>query len=436
VIFLNKILYLILFSVLLSSCSFHDSGGFWSEEKDISKDKIKFIPFLKKEKKIFKEFNPNLKLLIDKNSFKVNDSSYLDNNDGYNQFKGDLKKIKKYSFSKIKNFYKLEPNLIFFKKNIIFFDNKGSIFSFDENSKLNWKSNNYSKEEKKIGPLLSISIKDDIIIVADSLSNFYALSATDGKVLWSKKNNSSFNSQLKIYKNLFFVLDVTNNLNCFSIKNGNKLWSHSTENSFINSSTQLSIIVKNEKVVFSNSLGDITALDIYNGKLLWQISVIDSRILEDVMNLKMSSLVENENSIFFSNNLGKFYSIDLETGSTNWTQEINADVRPTVLENLVFTISQDGFLFIIEKNTGNIIRTTNLNYKTKFNKQNLVVPTGFIMNSKNLFVSTSRGNFLLVDIISGKTIDALKIDSNKISRGFIYGKNIYLIRDNSIIRLN
>ena len=272
--------------------------------------------------------------------------------------------------------------------------------------------------------------------MADSLSNFYALSATNGKVLWSKKNNSSFNSQLKIYKNSFFVLDVTNNLNCFSIKNGNKLWSHSTENSFINSTTQLSIIVKNEKVVFSNSLGDITALDIYNGKLLWQISVIDSRILEDVMNLKMSSLVENENSIFFSNNLGKFYSIDLETGSTNWTQEINADVRPTVLENLVFTISQDGFLFIIEKNTGNIIRTTNLNYKTKFNKQNLVVPTGFIMNSKNLFVSTSRGNFLLVDIISGKTIDALKIDSNKISRGFIYGKNIYLIRDNSIIRLN
>ena len=146
---MNKIFYLIIFSILLISCSFHDSGGFWSEEKKISKDKIQFISFLKKEKKILKEFNPNLKLSIDKNSLKVNDNSYFDNNDGFIQFRGDLKKIKKYSFSKIKNFYKLEPNLIFFKKNIIFFDNKGTIFSYDDDSKLKWKSNNYSKEEKK-----------------------------------------------------------------------------------------------------------------------------------------------------------------------------------------------------------------------------------------------------------------------------------------------
>ncbi len=433
---MNKIFYLIIFSILLISCSFHDSGGFWSEEKKISKDKIQFISFLKKEKKILKEFNPNLKLSIDKNSLKVNDNSYFDNNDGFNQFRGDLKKIKKYSFSKIKNFYKLEPNLIFFKKNIIFFDNKGTIFSYDDDSKLKWKSNNYSKEEKKIGPLLSFSIKDNIIIVADSLTNFYALSALDGKVLWSKKNNSSFNSQLKIYKNLFFVLDVNNNLNCFSIKDGNKLWSHSTEDAFINSSTQLSMIVKNEKIIFSNSIGDITALDINDGKLLWQISVLDSKSLEDVMNLKMSSLVENENSIYFSNNLGKFYSIDLESGSINWTQEINADIKPAIIDNIVFTISSDGFLFIIEKNKGNIIRITNLNYKTKLKKQNFIVPTGFILNSKNLYVSTSRGNFLIVDIISGKTVDVLKIDNSRISRGFVYGKNIYLIRDNSIIRLN
>ena len=68
-----------------------------------------------------------------------------------------------------------------------------------------------------------------------------------------------------------------------------------TEKSFVNSHKKLSMIIKNEKIIFTNSLGDITALDKNNGKLQWQISTLKSRMFEEVMNLNTSILVENEN---------------------------------------------------------------------------------------------------------------------------------------------
>ena len=48
-------------------------------------------------------------------------------------------------------------------------------------------------------------------------------------------------------------------MNCFSANDGKLLWKHQTEKSFINSSKKLSILVKDQLVIFSNSLGDITA---------------------------------------------------------------------------------------------------------------------------------------------------------------------------------
>ena len=63
-------------------------------------------------------------------------------------------------------------------------------------------------------------------------------------------------------------------------------------------------------------------------------------------------------SILFSNNTNEFYSLDAKTGTLIWQQKINSTLRPTAIDNFVFTITEEGFLVIIESETGNIIRIT------------------------------------------------------------------------------
>ena len=43
---------------------------------------------------------------------------------------------------------------------------------------------------------------------------------------------------------------------------------------------------------------------------------------------------------------------------------------------------------------------------------------------------------MIIDVQSGKTISTKKIDNEKISKPFVQNKNLFLIKENAIIRMN
>ena len=79
---------------------------------------------------------------------------------------------------------------------------------------------------------------------------------------------------------------------------------------------------------------------------------------------------------------------------------------------------------------------TNIFKQLRLKKNENIYPTGFILNLKEIFISTSNGKLIIADIKSGNIKDILKIDNELISRPFVHNKNMYLIKDDSIIKLN
>ena len=49
-------------------------------------------------------------------------------------------------------------------------------------------------------------------------------------------------------------------------------------------------------------------------------------------------------------------------GNINWKQEIKSHIKPTIIDDLLFTISDSGYLFIIDKNNGNIANNNTITY--------------------------------------------------------------------------
>ena len=72
----------------------------------------------------------------------------------------------------------------------------------------------------------------------------------------------------------------------------------------------------------------------------------------------------------------------------------------------------------------------------KIKERNKIKPIGFIVGLSNIYLSTSNGRILIVDIASGKTISTKKIDNEKISRPFVKNETLFLIKNNAIIKLN
>ena len=152
--------------------------------------------------------------------------------------------------------------------------------------------------------------------------------------------------------------------------------------------------------------------------------------------MKISDLVIQNNSVLFSNNNNEFFSIDIKTGFINWIQKINTYIRPVIVNDLIFTVSLEGFLFVIDNPTGNVIRITNVFDKFKKKKRNEIKPVGFSISETDIFLSTTHGKLMIIDILTGKTKSILKIGNGKISRPFFSNDNFYLIKKNSIIKLN
>ncbi len=434
---MNKIIIFIIYAIFIASCSLNKNSKFWSATQNIPKEQqSNFKKIFVEEEIVGKELNTNV--LINLGNMIDNDPkiSHYFNNDGRLNYNGLLKKSSRYKFSKIKKFHQFEPIISFDGQNIIFFDNKGSILKFNQESKLIWKKNYYSKLEKKLKPILQFANDCNILLVADNIAKYFALDLKSGQILWSKNNLAPFNSQIKIHNNKFFIIDFSNTLRCFSLKDGNELWNVKTENSLIKSQKKLSMVIVNDLLYFKNSIGDISAVDIKEGELIWQLPTQNSMIYEAAFSLETSDLITDGNTLFFSNNKNQFFSIDLETGGFNWENKVNSNLRPSLIGNYIFTVSLEGYLIVIEKKTGNIIRVTDIfrNFKKKIREK--IQPVGFVVGFKNIYLTTDSGRLLVIDIKSGKTSSILKIDSDKISRPFILNKNLFVVKDNAIIKLD
>ena len=430
---IKRFFYLIIFLLLLD-CSLNPNSKFWTEEKKILVDNSSTIVLLKSQKQSLNEFNQNFKITIPKN-LDVDTNQQL-NNDGFINFDADLVKMSKYNFKTIKSFSNFEPEILLDKDHLFYFDSNGTIIKFDNNSNIVWKKNYYSKQDRKLQPILFFGKSGEDLFIVDSIANYYVINKNSGSLKWKKKHSSSFNSQIKIFQNKALVIDMENQLRCFSLETGQLLWSVKTQQSLLRSQKKQSLILNNEKIFFSNSIGDVTAVNISNGKIIWQTPTQSNVSFGNTYFLKLSDIVSDKDSIFVSNNNSQFFSIDLVSGAINWKQDFSSELRPAIIGNYLVTISDNGLLVVMNKETGQIIRINDLFKNIKEKRKKNYQPIGFLVSKFYIYVSTNNGRILVVNFREGKIEKTLKLDSNKLQRPVYFNKSLYIAKDNSIIRLN
>ena len=432
---MNKNFCLVIFFIFLIGCSIDDKSGIWSKNKKIkSANQYKDIIF-EDNKELSQELNVNIKIYLKDKYTLNNKKNYYNNNTGIKNYDGNLKQIKKIKFSKIKNFSKFKPDILYSNNgNIYFFNSKGTIIKFSKNLEVIWEKNIYSKKEKKLNPLLNLAIEKNTLILTDNLSNYYALNILNGDLLWRKTNSAAFNSEIKIADNKIFTGDYDNILKCFSIENGNLLWEYQTENTLIKSTKKTSLVLNENKVIFLNHTGDLNTLD-QNGNLIWQTPTSKSIIYEDSFTNIYSDIVLDNNTIYFSNNKNEFFAVSLDTGSVKWRKKINSSIRPTITKDLIITIADNGFLIILDKKNGKLVRSTNIKTKIKKKKWDDLVNNGFLVGKNKIYLSTN-GKLNIIDLSDGLSKKIVDLDKKFIARPHIYEKSMYILSSNQIIKYN
>ena len=425
-----KIIAIFFSLILISNCSFNSNSRIWNDQKNEIEQNENIVEIFGTKEVATKEFNSNIS--IDFSDTAPQNLKY--NNFGSYDYKARLEKVEGYRFSKFNSLDGLNSKPLFLKDGLIYFDKKGALLRFDQNSKVIWKNNFYSKSEKKLNPILSLALDEDNLVIVDNISKVYSVNLNTGELNWSKNNPYPFNSEIKIHNESFFAIDFNNTLRCFKIIDGSECWNLATESSFTISNTDYSLAIIDNQVIFNNSIGDITAVDISSGLIIWQLPTQSSNIINQTYNFKLSNLVSDGKSIFFSNNRNEFYSVDIKTGSLNWKNDISSKLTPIILDEFILTISEDGYLFTIQKEQGNILRINDIYTLYKAKKRKDIKPEGFVIANNKIFLTNNNGHLIVINLKTGKIEQIKKIAREKISKPYIFNQHLYLVKNGTIVK--
>ena len=316
--------------------------------------------------------------------------------------------------------------------NIIFSDDRGTIFNINKQGKINWKKNVYKKIYKKIYKILSIAIYKNYVFVSDNIGFIYKLDIIDGNIIWIKNHGVPIKSDIKLFEDKIFLINQDNRLLCLEVNDGSLLWNSRSIGSFIKSQHLLSLAISKKKdLVILNSAGDLVKLKSSNGQIYWTLSVLGSLYAHDTDFFRSSKIVLIDNEIIFSTSTSTF-SLNLTNGQLNWEIEVGSSNTPIIDKNNIFIVTNNGFFLNLERKTGNVIWSTNILKILKKKKQNTNV-TGFVLGSGKIYATTKNGYLIVSSANSGKVESFEKIGDPIYAPPIIHDGSLFILTQNSRI---
>ena len=441
----RNLIFFLIFSLSIS-CSLDNKTGIWSGSKK-EKKRISDLEYDQKQvldvTKIYSSENIFSKIILLNQPIKLSEpiknSSWEMPGLNHQNFLGNIylpnvdntflkKNIGKNMFS----LSKIMSSPLIYKNNIIFSDDKGTIFNINQSGSVKWKKNIYKKLYKNIYKNLSFSIFQDVIYIADNIGFVYAISFTSGELIWLKNHGIPIKSKIKIFKNRIFLINQDNRIFCLKTSDGSKVWDIRTINSFIKNQNLLSLAIsKNGDVVFINSAGDLIKANAPNGNISWSLNISGSMYEHATDFFKSSNIVILNEDVIFSAG-SSFFSYNLNSGKLNWIQEVTAVDTPIINGKNIFSITGNGYFIIMNKETGEIISSSNILKLLKKKKQKTKI-SGYVMGSGKIYSVTANGFLIVSSAISGKPEYFKKIGDPIISSPIITNGSLYLLTENSKI---
>ena len=105
-----------------------------------------------------------------------------------------------------------------------------------------------------------------------------------------------------------------------------------------------------------------------------------------------------------------------------------------MINDLIVTISDNGFLFVIDKKNGNIIKIKNIYKNFKDIDKKKIRPNGFSISQDKIYISNTNGKLIIAELDTGNVVKIEKISRNIISKPFIYNNNLFVIKNGTVVK--
>jgi len=215
----------------------------------------------------------------------------------------------------------------------------------------------------------------DIIYFGSNNGHLYGLN-DDGKVKFDKNLDGELKSSPVVVDDTIYIGSTNGNL--YSIDTDkSKNWDFTTGDEILSSPAYV-----NDTVIVGSSDGNVYCLNTSKGDLVWKEDLNDKVISSPAVD-------EHDLSVFIGSDEGNLTCLDIRDGTNKWSFHTSDKIRstPALKDNLVAFGSNNGFLYVLNKYTGDV----EFNYN----------PGSIVFNSHITSSPVINGNTLLFGDDSG-----------------------------------
>ena len=450
-----KSLILIFVTLIISSCSFDDKTGLWKDASDIPKDNqidksIVNNKLQNQYQDIFQEnqvFNEEINI---KSSSFFELEAPLITDKWLQQYGTKTNNISNFNYSGNKTLLSKSPklnklysnkNIVFYKNNLINFDQKGKIFIYSlDLKKKTFEYNFYKKKFKNFKKEIFFIVDKNILYVADNLGYLYAINLNNYTLIWAKNYGIPFRSNIKIVNKQILLANQDNVIYSLDLRSGVKNWEYQTNLTFLKSDFKNNFAIDelNKNLFFLNTSGEFYSINYGNKNINWVLNFRNPSLAGDT-DLFLSQPIVKKNDILIVSTEKAILGYEALSGNKKWDFPSNTLVKPVLTTNFTYIISKNNLLICLENKVGNVLWSKNI-YKSLTNKisQKIGKFHDFKIVNNELSVYTKKGYVLTYNYKNGDFIKAKKISKNGINSEIVFlNESIFLIDNKSkLLKLN
>ena len=324
---------------------------------------------------------------------------------------------------------------VIFNGRIYTMDVKATVRALDaETGRTLWRVNIAPKNENDRNLGGGLAVSNGRLFITTGFAEVVALNLKDGKVAWKRTLNGPIRTPPTNFKGRVFVVTIANELHALNEANGQTLWTHIGIAEMTGLLGGAAPAAHDSIVIGVYSSGEIFALRIENGRVIWSDSLTAIRRSSPISALAhiRGRPVIDSGQVIVTANSGRTISIDLRTGARIWEIRVGSINGPWVAGNFIYVLSGLGELLCLSRETGSVRWVSQLRrYKDEKDQEGPIFWTGPILAGDRILIGGSNKEVLSISPYSGAIIGKIKVSGSVFIPPIVANDTIYILSDNA-----
>lgn len=313
-------------------------------------------------------------------------------------------------------------------------DSRSQVSAFTANGgELVWRSELAPPKERHHTPG-GIAFEAGRVFATTGFAQVIALDAQTGEEMWRSKVDSPVHAPPTVRDGRVFAVSLNNTLYALDAGDGRELWTFDGIPEMAAVIGGASPAVDSDVIVAAFSSGELVALRVENGRVLWTDSLASLRRTDELGSIShiRASPVIDRGRVYALSYGGMMAAVDLRNGRRLWDASIGGLERPWVAGDMVYVMTVERDLIALDRDSGRVYWATRLPaFKNPDKRKGPIFWSGPVLASDRLVVTGSSGEVLAVSPYTGEVLGKIDLPSDVTVAPVVAGGTLYFVNKNA-----